>query len=346
MRVLIIRLSSIGDVLRVMPAVQAIRDAYPRATVDWAVSESSADLVADFPAVDNVLVWRKPQHQIAIPGACAKYLWRINRGRYDVALDFHGMNILHGLAVAASRAKTRGGFPKWRTREFCHLFSNRKAVLSSKLLNRVDEFIELARLVAPNAVVRRPMLPVSPSHHDETERFWLEHCEMGKPTVLVHAPVEALQKRWPPERFAAVADQLIRENLANVILTCGPHQEAQLRAVVRSMKVHEVPCQAFSSLKSLIEFVRRADVVIANDTGPMHIASAIGTPVVALFPSRNVVYHRPYWPPATVLYRPLHGRHGHTGTTTRCSSDIDWIGTEDVFGACKELLQPHLGAPA
>ena len=338
MHILLIRLCAIGDVTRVLSAAQAIRNAHPGATIDFAVSSMASEVVEEHEAIDNLLVWRRPKTLILTPFAFLQYLRRIKKQGYNAALDFSGIDWRSGLVIAASRARLRIGYPRWRCRELSYLFTNLKVELRSPYMNRVDEFAALIQPIAPGATAIRPKVAVGHQHNLDAEAFWQEHMDVSRPTVLIHPPVNDVRKRWPLPRFAELADRLLLENGVNVLLTWGPGQEDQVKTVLSHMKTTPVLGPGFDSIKALTAFIARADLFVGNDTGPMHIANAVGTPVVALFRDSYILSHRPYWQPQRALYHPLHKHRRLEKNRGEAGGGLDQIDVETVHKACVEML--------
>ena len=122
MKILLIRLCAVGDVVRVMGAAQAMRTILPDATIDFAVARMASDVVEGHEAIDHVMVWDSPKNRLLLPFCVARYLWTIRKERYDVALDFHGVDWRGGMVMAATGARLRIGFPLWRCRRLSYLW--------------------------------------------------------------------------------------------------------------------------------------------------------------------------------------------------------------------------------
>lgn len=294
-RILIIRLSAIGDVVRVLPALHCVRDAHPHAQIDWVVETKSSDLVNDHPDIDDVLIFDRSAPQ---PAREFLRLCRTVRARrYDIVVDFHGI-LKSGLLTAASGAKERYGFSRPRAQEGSYLFTNRKVKLGPEIRNRIHENLALVEPLAPG----RKKLDVTiavPDHIQETvEDFFHDTFDGAKWVVAMHVPVDRKEKQWPLEHFAALADMLLADGRFEVLLTYGPGQEDMVRRVETLSKRHPIVAPQPSSLKEYAWVARCADLYFGGDTGPMHIASAMETPVVAVFggtdPEKHAPLRRPY----------------------------------------------------
>lgn len=123
-----------------------------------------------------------------------------------------------------------------------------------------------------------------------------------------------------------------------MIVTWGPGQADQAQEMLSHMGEAPVVAPEFHSLKTLTAFIERADLFVGNDTGPMHIANAMGTPIVTLFTGYFVLSHGPYWKPRKVLYHPLHKQRGTKKSWAECSGGLDKLDVARVHEACREML--------
>ena len=263
---------------------------------------------------------------------------KVKRERYDAVLELHALDFRSGLIAGASFARRRIGFPRWRCRDLSYLFTNVKVDLPSAYMNRVDEFTQLIQQVAPGASAVRSPVPLLPQHRSAAEAFWQEHLDVSRPTVLVHCPVNDARKRWPLSRYAELADRLLVEDRVNVLLTWGPGQEDQVKTMLHHMQGVALLAPEFKSLKILAAFIERADLFVGNDTGPMHIANAMGTPVVALFRGSFILNHQPYWHPRRVVYYPLHKQRDLKDNRAEAGNGLSRIDVETVHKACLDML--------
>jgi len=300
-RILIVRLSAIGDVVRLLPALHTLRENYPYAQIDWAVETKSASVLDGHPALDRVLIFDRP------PGwkAAAKSFWafcrRIRANHYDVAIDFHGI-FKSGMIVAGSRAPERYGFARPRSQELSFLFTNKRVKLPSPDLNRTEENLMLCDLLCPRRESLDVTIYVPADVQEEIDEYFEETFDGGKFVAAIHVPVEREEKRWPAEYFAELADALLADGRFDVLLTWGPGQLPTVENVVRRTRRHPVVAPETATLKHLAWLLHRADLYFGGDTGPMHIAAAMGTPVVAVFGGTDPAKHAPFRKPCEVLY--------------------------------------------
>lgn len=299
-RILIVRLSAIGDVVRVLPALHSLRDGFPDAQIDWAVESKAADIIEGHPSLDTVLVFDRPQGVSSANQSFRRFCKDIRDRHYDIVIDFHG-TFKSGLITQASKAPDRYGFSRPRAREGSYLFTNRKTSLGKEVLNRIEENLRLSESLTP----RRPSLEVffhvPPDVQAEVEDYFEDTFGGGKLVVAMHVPVDREEKQWPTEHFAALSDQLLADGRFDVVLTWGPGQYPLVQEVVSKCKRNPHSAPEMADLKHYMWLIHNADLFFGGDTGPMHIASAVETPVVAVFGGTNPIQHAPLREPHEIL---------------------------------------------
>ncbi len=329
-RILIVRLSSIGDVARVLPALHVLRQAHPNAHIDWAVERKSADVVTGHPALNNVIVFDRGK---GLRGAMdfLRFCRTLRRNRYDVVLDFHGI-FKSGLINLSSGADQRYGFARPRGRELSWLFTNRKVRLSSTRLNRIEENLALIAGRAPDHRWPNVTVFVPPAVQDHVDEFFDSTFEGAKLVIAMHVPVDRPEKQWPAEYFAELSDLLQADGRFEVMLTWGPGQFAQVEAVLQRTRRHPVVAPETPDLKHYAWLVHRSALYFGGDTGPMHIAAMMGTPVVAVFGGTDPAKHAPYRTRHVVLFDGEDPKRSPAERLRR-------ITPEQAYDACIRLLQ-------
>jgi lipopolysaccharide heptosyltransferase I len=300
-RILIVRLSAIGDVVRVLPALHALRDLYPTGQIDWAVEPKSADIVTGHPALDQVLVFERGEGLLDSTRAFTQFCSEVRANRYDIVVDFHGI-LKSGMIMRASGAAKRLGFAPPRAQEQSHRFASETVALPSLRMNRIEENLELCKALGAKRHTLDVHIEVPEEVQDEVEEYFHHAFHGAKKVALLHAPVERPEKQWPLEHFAALSDLLIADGRFEVLLTYGPGQKAVADEVHWRARRKPVVAPGTPDLKHFAWLARQADVFFGGDTGPMHIASAMDTPVVAAFGGTDPALHAPLRQPSTVLY--------------------------------------------
>ncbi len=272
--ILILRLSALGDVIHTIPAVVALQHALPESEIGWVVEGAYRDLVKTITGVETIPVSMKKWGRAFVSSRGEMFAARAAMRGYDTAVDFQGLIKSASLAWV-SRARTLYGFDRDAIRETpAGVFLNRRVRVDPGL-HIVEQNVALARAVAP-AIIEVPNVDFTPFATDPTGKL-RELCDR---VVLVPGAGRP-EKQWPLDCFADVARQI---GDRRVIAAWGPNEESLAAAI---------GCEVApaTNLRELAWLLRHARLVIAGDTGPLHLAAALGTPVVGLFgptdPGRN-----------------------------------------------------------
>jgi len=290
-RFLIVRLGALGDVVHAIPVAAALRRAFPSARIDWLVSAKHRELLDLVPVIDRRLVVN--DRSDAAGGAS---LWagvgELRRGGYDVALDLQGL-IKSAMLARLSRATRVIGFSGGYARErLARLFyttafdGGRGGIYHPNETRHVVD-INLALLSTIGITSARAEFPIDTA--DTAAGREASERTRGR-FALLNPGAAWPNKRWPPERLAAVADALLaRHGLMSVVLW-GPGEEALARTVVAAAPQAAILSPP-TTIADIVALARRAAVMVSGDTGPAHLASAVGTPLVGIYgptrPARN-----------------------------------------------------------
>ena len=276
-KVLVVRLGAIGDVVNAQVVANAIKETRPGAFVGWVVHELARPLVEGHPSIDRVHVWRRGTGLKGMR-AVAKEL---RREHYELALDLQRI-AKSGLLARLSGAQRVLGFDRARSKELGWIWSSERIAPGRPGTHMLEWYLEFAEhlgLARPRVLHRLP--------HDEAAERWAqaESASLGVPPVLINLGASKPLNRWPPERFGLLSAVLARELGAPVGLTGGPG-DADLVGCARAAAGEGAIARSWvgaTSLLQLAELARRARWFVSCDSGPMHLAAAVGAPVVALF---------------------------------------------------------------
>jgi len=298
-KILIVKLSALGDVVHTWPAARSLRQTFPQAFIAWAVEERFADLVAMNPDVDEVIPlatkrWRK-QPGLASLGELRETLRRIRQHRFDIVVDFNGL-IKSGVVTWFSGARHRVGFHRSQCREkLSALATNRRLPRQEPGRHVVELNLALARAAGATAQPGEPVaLNIPPASTDLIAGFLADHKETaGRPLAALHAGAGFSSKRWAPERFARLGDRLSAELGFTVLLTWGPGEKEQAEEVGGLMERPHLLTPP-TSLADLAALCPHLNLLVCCDSGPLHLAAALGVPTVSIFgptdPKRNGAY--------------------------------------------------------
>jgi lipopolysaccharide heptosyltransferase I len=339
---LVIRLSAIGDVVRTLPAVKGLRERFPDAYIAWLVEEKSSDVLLDSPYLDRVMVF--PRRELvgstgsraspaARAGSLRRFIRELRAESFDTVLDFHGI-FKSGVLARLSGAQERIGFAREYTKEFNWLFINRAVVPPGHRINRFERNISLVESLGAAPSNLDVTISVPEAVKSAVEEL-LGHFDDGKPLVAIHPATSRPFKHWEPQNYARVADKLLTDGIAHVLVTYGPGEEEVARRVVAQIQSGAAPIMKAGSLREYAWLIKRANLFFGSDTGPMHIASAMGTPVVAMFGPTDPAVNSPYRQPHHVLYRAL---PCSPCSERRCSRDLECMASITVDEAYDSIV--------
>jgi len=280
MRILIIKPSSLGDVVHALPTVNLVRRRFPSATITWLINDELASLLKkDCPIIDGVIAF--PRREFGKPWKLAralKFLRRLRAERFDLVIDLQGL-LRSGIMTWATRAPRRIGLSD--AREGSRFFYNE--IVQVPRAHAVERYLLAARhLGAEAGPVEFPLPSAAP---DIT--YVDELLPKARPLIAVNPSARWETKLWGDDRFAALIKKLPRER---VVLTGSAADAARLEKLAQGC----VNLAGRTDLAQLAEVCRRCAVVITNDSGPMHLAAAVGTPVIAIFGPTDPALTGPY----------------------------------------------------
>ena len=323
-RVLVVKLSSLGDLFHALPAVHMVREGLD-AQIDWVVQPAYTDLVGCFVDVRRVIPFPRKNFFAGF----TRYLADLRDQEYDYVMDLQGL--FKSAALGARLAKARRRVGPSHAREGAQLFYSHRAGPRNPNRHAVDQLLDSVRCMGLDVGV--PTFPV---------RFPVYHLNVKKPRVAMVPCSRGAAKNWHPDHFAKVARDLHAAKGVSVVLLGGPKD-------VETCGRIEAACPGAGVLNlcgktSLVEMggaLNEADLVISVDSGPMHMAAACGVPVLALFgvtdPSRTGPYgdgHRVLMAPEFVDDPELARAY------RRKKTRVTWtIEPEEVLDAALQMLE-------
>jgi lipopolysaccharide heptosyltransferase I len=288
MRLLFVKLGSIGDIVHTLPSLAAVRRALPRAEISWVVERRAAEILRDNPLINRLIeVDTKGLRRWPVSGetllATRQQLRRLRASTFDTALDFQGL--LKSAAIARfSGARLRYGFAREQLREPASRFLLTKTIHTPAQTHVIVKNLALAAGALGLNVPTDPSnfeFPITISEAHESEAT--EAVRDFKTGYAILNPGGGwTTKLWSAERFGALADELwARHGLCSVV-TYGPGESELAEKVVSSSRTGRAHARNLS-LKGFVALAKRAEIYIGGDTGPTHLAVAANAPVVGLF---------------------------------------------------------------
>jgi len=299
MNILIVKLSAIGDVVHTLPSLTALRRMYPQAHITWVIEEAAADLICAHPYLDRVLVshrkkWAgKLRHgrEIRTTLSEIKSFVRCLRDRsYDLVIDFHGL-FKSALITLLSGGTRRLGYDSMQ--ELSGLFVNEK-IFEDMEKHAVDRYLDFPRYLGAEIDTPEFLIAMNDDNKARVHALLRSSGIAPDESFVAMNPVAFWDtKLWYDEKFARLCDRITEELGIKVVLTGG--SAAGVIGHIQSEMRHEaINLGGRTTLRDLAYLYSRASLLITTDSGPMHIASAVGTPVVALFGPTDPVRTGPY----------------------------------------------------
>jgi len=303
LKIAIVKLSSLGDVIHALPVARALRRAYPAAHLTWIVEAREYAILRDHPDLDAVLpvdtrLWRR----LIWRPAGARRVWqklgrlhaRIRAARFDVTLDVQGL-IKSGLLTAYTGAPLRIGFSASYCAEWPNCaFTNRRVTPPPEAVHVVEQYLALLAPLGVAGATPEFHVPVRAEADRRMEEFLGEHGIKRHDTLVALNPGAGREnKRWPVAHMRALAERLGSEPGVRLLLLWGPdeiHMARQIRDGLSTRAILAPP----TDLDELAALLRRTSLLVANDTGPLHLAAALGTACIGLYGPTPARRNRPF----------------------------------------------------
>jgi 3-deoxy-D-manno-octulosonic-acid transferase/heptosyltransferase-1 len=279
-------------VIHTLPALNAIRKHYPDAHIAWLVEEATSDLVEGHQALDRVLVsQRKRWVKGLLESSCLvnigqafRFIKKLRDTSYDLIFDFQGL-LKSGVLIGLARGKRKIGYDKGMEHmEQSYRFLNERVPpvsMDNHALLRSIMLLDALGIPTREIVFN---LPVQDQHRDMVDELLMRYgVSERKPLVAIHPAAKWETKLWSNEKFSRLADKLIEQYGAKVVFTGSQQDRTTVQDIISKMKAKAANLAGETTLKTLAALYEKIDFLVSPDTGPMHVAAAVGTPVVALF---------------------------------------------------------------
>jgi heptosyltransferase-1 len=287
--ILIVKLSAIGDVVHTLPLLEVLRKNFPKARIDWVVEEEAGQIILGHPMIDHVLVshrktWqksvRKPKERATALREMIAFIRKLRAYKYDLVIDLHGL-FKSGILTGLSRAKRKIGFTGGR--EGSSLFLTERPYCVNYDQHALDRYLKTIDHLGYSKFSWKGEIPVRQYDKDTIESFIIDNDLQNEKIVAFNPMARWKTKLWQPERFSILADRVQSRLNGKVVFTGSRQDRVVIDEIVRGMKTTPLDLAGRTNLKALAYFYSQCYLLITTDTGPMHMAAAMGCPVVALF---------------------------------------------------------------
>ncbi len=328
-KILVIKLRAIGDVILATPVLENLRQAFPPAQIDFLTEKMCAPIVAGHPAINEILILDRNQ-----PGASRKLIQQVRRQRYDVVLDLFG-NPRSAVLTLLSGASRRVGF-RFRVRQHAY---NLKVVPRGDRVHEVEFNLDALRALGIPIVTRKLFVAVDEASENFAAQFWRENGLENRRVIGLNASGGWYTKRWPLEYFAQLGDRLRRELNAVVLLLWGPGEYEDVKTIAQTMRESALFAPA-TNLKQLAALLARLTLLVSNDSGPLHLAAAMGTRVVGIYGPTRPDLQGPWGEGHAIVVKTGLACLGCNGVTCKIATHdcMKQLEVEKVWEAAQRLI--------
>lgn len=338
-RILIVRTDRIGDVMLSTPVIKALRDSYPNAYIAMMVSPYAKDIIEDNPYLDEVIIYDKDNlHKSCL--SSIKFALNLRKKHFSLALILHSTNRINLITFFAGIRERVGyrrklGFLLTRSLE-------EKKHLGQK--HELEYNLDLVRFLGIEPRDNSLFMPINEdSEKYIDELFDKQGVRKNNKLLAIHPGASCPSKIWPHERFAQVADKLVEKYGFGVLIIGGPKDSKLAQNMLKNMKYEAANLAGKTTVRQLASVLKRCNLFISNDSGPVHIASAVGVPVISIFGRAQAGLSPKRWGPLGVKDKFLHKNIGcieclahNCVKRFRC---LDAISIEDVVKVVEEVLK-------
>lgn len=342
-RILISRTDRIGDVLLSTPAIKALRKNSPKSYIAMITRPYARDIVLGNPYLDEVIIYDKYGRQRSW-GQTIKFAWGLRKKRFDLALILHPTNRQHIISFLAG-IKKRIGF----NRKMDFLLTDKiehKKQQGQK--HEMEYTLDVIRYLGIEPEDKDLFMPIRKDSEMYIEEFLAKQGVYGDERIIaLHPAASCLSKVWPVERFAQVADRLFAEFKVKVVVVAGPNDIDIGRDLINLMHCPAIDLTGKTTVSQLASLFRRCCLFISNDSGPVHIATAVGVPVVAIFGRSQPGLGLRRWGPtgkdSIILHKDVGCQECLAHNCQKGFACLKAITVEEVLAAAKKTVERSKG---
>ena len=335
-RILIIKPSALGDIILALPALSALKRSFPNARISWFVRPEFAPLIMGHPYISDIILFDRKQLakwwcERESFNALRSLIRQLKGGQFDLVFDFQGL-FRTGYFSRVTGCKRRFGDAQGR--ELAHLFYTDKISQDASSIHLVDYYLKMAAAAGANQVEKEFKLPEDAGTADKIDKLLKSQGVNGKYAVIVPGAAQ-VNKRWPIERFAELAEKIGTRFGLSIVATGSQGERGYIEAIGKRV----INLAGKTTVRELVPLMKRASLVVSNDTGPGHIAAALGVPMMMIFGPTNPARVCPYKRPECVAAIEPNER-GMKADSYEPRHDINHITVEQVFeSVCQQISE-------
>ena len=337
----VLRLSAVGDVCHTLPVVRTLQAAWPATRITWIIGKLEASLVGDMPGIEFI-IFDKSRGL----GAYRELRRTLRSRRFNLLLHMQ-MSLRASIASLCVHAPVKIGFDRQRAHDFQWLFTN-KRIWYKPRQHVMDSLFGFSEVLGISEHLLRWDIPIPP----DAAEFAKLHIPDGVPSLVISPcanPRFRNWRSWRPENYAAVAEHAAARHGLRVLVT-GGNSEIERAYGERITALAKTPVETLvgkTSLKQLLALLGRASAVLSPDSGPVHMDTAVGTPVIGLYATTNPDRAGPYmsqrwrvnrFPDAVREFNHEDPTQARWGTRVRAAAAMELITVDDVTGKLDELM--------
>jgi heptosyltransferase-2 len=305
--ILVVRTDRIGDVVLTTPALEALRKAYPKARISMMVTPMTKDIVEGNPFLDEVIIYDKKGKDKGFFRSW-RFIFKLRQKHFDLAINFHLKNRTNLLLFHAG-IPHRIGF---QSEKLGFLLTEQYPVPHTNGQKHESEHcLDLLKYIGVESPGVNLFVSVYPPSEVWVDEVFKEHGIA--PTdflIAIHPGASCISKRWPPERFGEVADRLSEKYHAKILLIGSGDNQLIAKEVLMSMRQSVVDMTGKTTVSHLISVLKRCKLLVSNDSGPVHLAVGVKTPVISIFGRQQAGLSPARWKPLGFLDVALHNDVG------------------------------------
>ena len=338
-RILIVRTDRLGDVLLSTPVVRALRQRFPQSYISMLVSAYTKGVLEGNPDLDEIITFDKDVRDKGF-WAMLKFIGLLKKKKFDLAIVLHPTTRMHWLVFLAGIAKRLG-----YDRKFGFLLTDRIAHTKQQGQKHESEYaLDLVRYLGIFPQDKSLYMPIKQESEKWVEDIFCQaQIKKSDKLLVIHPAASCVSRIWPGERYAQVADWLVQKYNFKVVIVSAPNDALKAQMVIKNMHSPVLDLSGKTSISQLASLLNRSQLFISTDSGPMHVACALGVPVITIFGRSQAGLSPQRWGPLGVKSRVLHKTVGCTVCLAHnCQKDFACLKAttvEDVLLAAESILE-------